>query len=275
MEQEKNSLDFNTATLEEIRALLDDYPTQRTKPETEHVPPKQEDAQREMSREQEPVKQRDRSSRRSRVEPLPIVDEPKGTAFEVYSVLHDIIYILAVVTVLFVFFFRLVGVDGTSMLPTLHNRDYLLLESNFLYQADDVKNGDIVVLNVPYYEKEGPIVKRVIATEGQTVVVNYEKNCVTVDGVPLQEDYILPEAMHEIWDEQYALQYPATVPKGCIFVLGDNRNNSSDSRFALVGMIDKRYILGKVQLLLLPGQTKDAAGNVIDPRQWDRIGKVS
>lgn len=201
-------------------------------------------------------------------------NEPKGFAYEIFSLLHDVIYILSVVTIVFVFVVRLVGVDGESMLPTLHNRDYVLLESNFLYGADDVKTGDIVVLTVPYYKDQGPIVKRVIATEGQTVYIDFEEGVVYVDGVMLEEDFTnTPTNIN--WDPPYSLEYPATVPEDCVFVLGDNRNGSTDSRFAPVGMIDKSCILGKVFMVLLPGQTRDAAGNITDARNWSRFGAVS
>lgn len=200
--------------------------------------------------------------------------EPKGFAYEVFSLLHDVVYILAVVTIIFVFVVRLVGVDGESMLPTLHNKDYVLLESNFLYGPEDVEHGDIVVLNVPYYKNQGPIVKRVIATEGQTVDIDFERGIVYVDGVMLEEDYTYT-LTNANWDPPYCLEYPATVPENCIFVLGDNRNGSTDSRFAPVGMIDKSCILGKVFLILLPGETRNDYGQVTDPRDWSRIGAVS
>ena len=94
--------------------------------------------------------------------------------WESLAFLHDMVYLLAIVTILFTFFFRLVAVDGSSMYPTLVDKDYLVLESNFLYR--NVKQGDIVVLKVDYFDK--PIVKRVIATGGQTVDIDFEVGCV-------------------------------------------------------------------------------------------------
>jgi len=190
--------------------------------------------------------------------------------------LHDVIYLLAAVTLIFVFVVRLVGVKGDSMLPTLHNRDFLILESNFLYGRDDLKYGDVVVLNVASEEmkKEGPIVKRVIATEGQEVNIDFETGAVYVNGVLLHETYINTPTNYN-WDGEYGLQYPAVVPENCIFVLGDNRNDSLDSRYAPIGMVDERCVLGKVLMIAMPGQTVDQAGNVIDPRDWGRIGLVS
>ncbi len=195
---------------------------------------------------------------------------------EAYFLLHDVVYLLAAVTLIFVFLVRLVGVKGDSMMPTLWNQDFLLLESNFLYRGDDLKYGDVVVLNVPYYEEqnEGPIVKRVIATEGQTVQIDFDSGAVYVDGVMLTENYILEPTTYN-WEGELGLQYPAVVPENCIFVLGDNRNNSMDSRFASIGMIDERCVLGKVLFIAMPGQVVDDYGNVIMPRDWGRIGLVS
>ena len=201
--------------------------------------------------------------------------EPKSLAYEVYGMLHDLVFILVAVTLVFVFFVRLVGVDGSSMLPTLHHGDIILLQSSALSSTEDIEYGDIVVLNVPYYweSKESLIVKRVIATGGQTVDINFDTHEVFVDGVLLDEDYInAPTALN--WEGELGLDYPVTVPENHIFVLGDNRNDSSDSRFAPVGMIDVRCVLGKAWAIVLPGQTKDHYGNITDPRDWGRIGLV-
>ena len=248
MDQNLNGI-HDTINLEEIRELLQDEPV--STPAQEPVTVKKTDE--------------------------PENTKPCGIIMELYDMLHDLIYILAAVTLLFVFVVRLVGVDGASMMPTLHNRDFLLLESNFLYNVDDISYGDIVVLNVPYYweRDKSLIVKRVIATEGQTVDIDYDEGKVYVDGVSLQEDYINETDLRRIWDSEHELQLPATVPEGHIFVLGDNRNNSADSRFEPVGMIDERCVLGKAWAIALPGQTKDDFGNITSPRDWSRIGLVS
>ena len=185
---------------------------------------------------------------------------------ELYTLLHDLVYILAAVTILFVFAVRLVGVDGSSMYPTLHDRDYLVLLSNVFYR--DVEAGDIVVMTVPYFGDE-PIVKRVVATGGQTVDIDFEAGVVYVDGEALDEPYTYEPTYVSYEEIGQGLEYPVTVPEGHVFVMGDNRNNSTDSRFAPVGVVDERDVLGKVLFLLLPG-ADEASG-----RDWSRIGAVS
>lgn len=192
-----------------------------------------------------------------------------------YDMLHDLIYILAAVTLLFVFVVRLVAVDGDSMYPTLQHMDYLVLQSNFFYDDDDISNGDIVVLNVPYYweNERSLIVKRVIATEGQRIDIHDGK--VYVDGECLEEDYINGAVTKERISGK-PLEFPTVVPDGHIFVLGDNRGRSSDSRDAeKVGMVDERCVLGKVWTIVLPGETNDPLEGIYDPRDWGRIGMVS
>ena len=196
----------------------------------------------------------------------PQPDQAKGMVYELFVLLHDLVYILAAVTIVFVFAIRLVGVDGDSMYPTLHHADYLALLSNVFYQ--DVEAGDIVVMTVPYFENE-PIVKRVIAAEGQTVDIDFEQGVVYVDGEALEEPYINEPTHLDYNDMGQGLDYPVTVPEGCIFVMGDNRNRSADSRFAPVGMVDERDVLGKVLCILLPGSDADTG------RDFGRIGLVS
>lgn len=152
--------------------------------------------------------------------------------------------IFAVVLV-FTFLFRIVVVDGNSMNCTLYNSDIILL-THIMYEP---KNGDIVVLNSEYLNEI--IVKRVIATQGQTVEIDYENNTVSVDGKVLSEyDYIKEKIMFdsekynsEFYDEK-TKTYKYTVPENSIFVMGDNRNHSTDSR--TFGCVDVNTVVGKV-----------------------------
>ncbi len=169
--------------------------------------------------------------------------------------------VLAVV-LLFTFVIRLIGVDGHSMVPTLQDGDRLLvlnamLDSNYQY-------GDIVVLRKDTFLEE-PIVKRVIATEGQTVDIDFVSGAVYVDGELLEEDYI-----NEPTYVEEGTEFPLTVPEGSIFVMGDNRNHSSDSRSSDLGTVDTRYVIGKAVFLLFPG-ADEATGQ----RDFGRIGPIT
>ena len=171
----------------------------------------------------------------------------KNPAADVYAVLHDFVYILAAITLIFVFVIRLEGVSGPSMTPTLLDGEYMALLSNFI--SRDYEQGDIVVATVPTFDDARPIVKRVIATAGQTVDIDFSNGEVRVDGVLLEEPYINEPTLT---DFDSGLDYPVTVPEGCVFLMGDNRNHSADSRYAPIGCVDTDYILGKVILRIFP-----------------------
>lgn len=200
-------------------------------------------------------------------------EQPQGFAASVWILVHDLVYILAAITLIFTFLVRLVGVSGSSMYPTLvggheniNRGDYLALLSNML--EDTYHAGDIVVACVPSFDNGKPIVKRVVATEGQTVDLREEAGGVWkvyVDGIALDEPYIR-EPMDETRYQTIAL--PAKVPQGCYFCMGDNRNNSSDSRDYRIGMIDGRYIVGKALMVVLPGEDA-TGGNAVT---WSRFG---
>ena len=182
----------------------------------------------------------------------PAQEKKKPFGGEAYALLHDLVTILVIVTLCFTFLIRLVGVSGTSMVPTLHERDYLLVQSNFNLRS--VKAGDVVVLLVPSYTDE-PIVKRVIATEGQTVNIDFAEGKVYVDDVLLDEPYVNEYELYHYTtfrDYQDGLDYPITVPKDCIFVLGDNRGVSADSRVGSIGTVDTRRIVGKAHFIVFP-----------------------
>ncbi len=162
-----------------------------------------------------------------------------------YGWLQPLLFALTVLFFISTFLGRLIGVEGTSMVPTLHHKDMLLLQS-IGYSPEA---GDIVVLSEQSFEEGTPIVKRVIATEGQTVDLDYASGTVYVDGVVLDEPY-LGEPMREPTWATNGRHFD--VPEGHIFVLGDNRNNSTDSRDPRVGMVDKRCVLGRAVWRLIP-----------------------
>ena len=176
--------------------------------------------------------------------------------------LHDLCWMLSVVMVVFLIFFRIIVVSGPSMKQTLLDGDYLLLVGNLFYREPQA--GDVVVLSKHTYDNGKPIVKRVIATEGQIVDMDYENGIVYVDGLPLEEDYT-----NTLTNLDEGASFPQIVEEGCVFVMGDNRNNSKDSRSLEIGQVDKREILGKVALLLFPGTDGGSQA-----RDMHRIGKV-
>ncbi len=176
--------------------------------------------------------------------------------------LHDLLYMLMTIMLVFLLFFRIIVVSGDSMYSTLLDGDYLLLLGNLFYQEPE--HGDIVVISKKSFDDGKPIVKRVIATEGQNVDIDFENAVVYVDGVALDEPYInSPTSFNE------GTVFPLTVAEDCIFVLGDNRGVSRDSRDPVIGQIDKREVLGKAIFLMLPGTSH---GNL--PRDMGRIGVV-
>ncbi len=183
------------------------------------------------------------------------------------SYVHDVLYLLAALVVVSLVL-RVVVVDGTSMNDTLKDGDYLLVLSNVFYR--NPKQGDVIVASKDTYDNGAPIVKRVIATEGQTVDIDFMQGIVYVNGKALDEPYTLtPTNLDE------GVEFPLTVPENCLFVLGDNRNGSKDSRDPSIGLIDKREVIGKVFFIFLPGTNgTDYAGNPKEPRNLKRIGFV-
>ena len=164
----------------------------------------------------------------------------KDGKLNVFEVFQSIISALVVITILFIFVFRVVNVDGTSMKPTLQNNDKVIV-STVGYEA---KRGDIVVISSTDGLKE-PIIKRIVAVGGDTVDINFTTGVVTVNGI--EEDYT-----DELTSQQFDISFPITVPEGTVFVLGDNRGNSLDSRSTRVGCVDERLIVGKVLFRFFP-----------------------
>ena len=149
---------------------------------------------------------------------------------------------IIVVFLVFAFVFRILGVDGDSMFPTLRDGDWVAVSGI----TTSVDRGDIVVVTQPW-ERNVPIIKRVIAVGGDTVYIDFESNRVYVNGVELNEPYI-----NEPTRISGDVEFPLTVDEGKIFVMGDNRNISLDSRSSKIGLIDENYILGKALIRLYP-----------------------
>ncbi len=168
-------------------------------------------------------------------------EKPRGSIL--FDWIKTLVFVIVIVVLVFTFLCRIVFVDGTSMVPTLSDRDGMLVTS---YLVSEPEPGDIVVFRKDAYDSR-PLVKRVIATEGQTVDIDFEKGVVYVDGEALDEPYI-KEPTHVYYD----VLFPITVERGCIFVLGDNRNGSTDSRYSVIGAVDTREVIGRVRLVIFP-----------------------
>lgn len=164
-----------------------------------------------------------------------------------YEWLEEIVIALTLVILVFTFLFRVVTVTGESMLPNFVEGQKLIVTS----LGHSVEQGTVVVITNVLNE---PIIKRVIATEGQTVDIDYETGVVYVDGEAVDETQFGLE--NGITTRPYstleAMVFPQTVPEGCVFVLGDNRGVSKDSRYTEVGMVDTRHILGEAVFTLYP-----------------------
>ena len=173
--------------------------------------------------------------------------------------MRDILVIVTVFMLVYVLFFRAVVVVGDSMYDTLVSGDYLLVLNNMVYK--NPKQGDIIVASKDSFRDGECIIKRVIATEGQEVNIDFQTGKVYVDGELLDEPYLFtptkrPEGM----------KFPLTVDEGCLFVMGDNRMDSMDSRDPVIGLIDEREVLGKAIFLLMPGKDHE------EKRDFSRIG---
>lgn len=162
---------------------------------------------------------------------------------EVYDWIQCLITALIICVMIFVFFIRVIDVVGTSMLPTLQHGNKMLV-SGFLYKP---KYGDVVVFKADSYDPDKALVKRVIAVSGDDINIDFDKGIVYVNGEPIEEPYI-----NELTKTKLDFIGPKEVPEGCVFVMGDNRNRSTDSRKAEIGMVDTRLIIGKVVFVLFP-----------------------
>ena len=178
---------------------------------------------------------------------------------ETYEWVRSLVGAVLVITLLFTFVVRLMGVDGHSMVPTLQDGDRLLVVNSLL--CGDYQVGDIVIARKESFDDK-PIVKRVIATAGQTVDIDFDLGQVYVDGELLDEDYI-----NDYTYREEGTVFPLTVPEGEVFLMGDNRNHSNDSRDSSLGTVDTRLLIGKAVFLVFPGRDY-----LTEQREFGRIG---
>ncbi len=182
----------------------------------------------------------------------------------VLAYLHDIAYLLAGMLLIFLLLFRVVVVSGSSMYDTLVDGDYVLLLNNVFYS--EPKQGDIIVASKSAFRDGEPIIKRVIATEGQRVTI--KNGVVSVDGKVLDEVYLDEGTYTKASFDDTPIS--VVVEEGHVFCMGDNRAVSKDSRSNEIGQVDCREILGKAILIFLP---RDPAA----PKGFDfgRFGVIS
>lgn len=181
-----------------------------------------------------------RNKRKAQAAEVPDIE---SSGKDMYDWVQCLIVALIICVVFFAFFVRIIDVVGTSMNPTLNNSDKMLV-SGLFYKP---KVGDVVVFKKDEYNPNKALVKRVIAVEGQEINIDFDRGIVYIDGQPIQEDYIA-----ELTKTKEDFIGPKTVPEGCVFVMGDNRNMSTDSRKTEIGMVDTRLILGKAYMVIYP-----------------------
>ena len=170
--------------------------------------------------------------------------EPQSPGREMYQNVRTLVTVLAVLILVFTFVARIIVVSGPSMENTLQNGDAMLVWS----LGYTPEQGDVVVLTKRSYQEDS-IVKRVVATGGQTVDIDYATGTVYVDGVALEEDYIKEQMQVPSYGD---MVNHVTVPEGCLFVMGDNRNQSADSRYPEIGIVDERCVIGRVVAVIFP-----------------------
>lgn len=187
--------------------------------------------------------------------------EPESIESTAYCCAQALITAVVGVVALFTFFVRLIGVSGGSMQDTLYTGDRLLVLNSVFC---DFQPGDVVVVNDYNAELSETIVKRIIAVGGQTVDIDFASGVVYVDGEALEEPYI-----KEPTYTTEGTEFPLTLAEDEVFIMGDNRNHSTDSRSPKLGPVKRGYLQGKAVFLLMPGRTPDT-----DKSDWSRVGVV-
>ena len=190
------------------------------------------------------VKKEQKSKKRNNLEKeLPKLPPEQQLRLDLYDWIQSLMVALVICVALFIFAVRVIDVSGSSMVPNLHDGDKMIV-SNLFYKP---KYGDIVVFKTDTYDPDRALVKRVIATEGQEISLDFDRGVVYINGSPIEEDYIA-----ELTTTKLDFIGPQTVPEGCVFVMGDNRNASTDSRKKEIGMVDERMILGRAYYVVFP-----------------------
>lgn len=232
-------------------ALDIDYDSEKTSPKSkkfnDHFQEEFKAAFEEVPEEK--TRRKDKSKKNSVVPKNPNAKQfeaadANGFTAGVYDWIRCVIFAIAIVVVCLTFVFRLVEVDGSSMDDTLQNKDKVIV-TNLFYTPHD--NDIVVISHAEKYDK--PIIKRVIATEGQTLKLDYDNDRIIVDGVVIDESYIKGSTFANNKGNNVI---PDVIPKGKIFVMGDNRQVSLDSRSSDIGLIDVNNVIGKAQVVAFP-----------------------
>ena len=228
---------------------------EQLEPSQEQPEESQQEQPREHQQEEEPEQPEPERFEPSREQPgesqqeqpeqeKPPVKRDPSAGLDLYLNVRVLVGMMAAFVLLFTFVARIIVVSGPSMENTLIERDLIFVWS----LGYTPKQGDVVVLTQESYQEDS-IVKRVIAVEGQRVDIDYGSGTVYVDGVPLKEDYTKEQMLLPSYGE--GINH-VTVPEGCIFVMGDNRNQSADSRMPAIGIVDVRCVIGRGVTVIFP-----------------------
>lgn len=188
----------------------------------------------------------------------------KNVLNEFCDMVESVLFSIFTVILVFTFLFKIASVEGTSMVPTLEDKDKLIVSSTFY---NNPKQKDIIIIDnknahlledtdndgnvddvVETNGLEKTIVKRVIAVAGQTIDIDFNTGNVYIDGEVINEPYINDLTLQN----HGSFEYPITIPEGYVFVMGDNRGVSKDSRSSEIGLVPVDSIIGKVILRISP-----------------------